>query len=487
MTHLRQKSGLTPLFRKLFAVRDMTTGNPLGAMMRFSVPLLIGNIAQLMYSTVDSLVLGRYVSADALSAAGTSTPIQNLFFVFYMTVGSGVSIVVSQYFGAKDKENLSVAVGTSLVMALIATLSITALGIPLSGVMLRAIKVHELGGELFSLSHSYLMIMFAGAVGVGFYNILSGILRGMGDSVFPLMILLLTSVMNVALDLLFVVVFDLSVAGAAWATVISQTASAVICLLKLLRMKNTVGISRRTLRPHKTMVRHILRIGLPSGVQQVVLSSSYVFVQRLINGIVVFDAAGNQLDKVFVAAATAFSRVDALAMLPSQAFSLGGSTFAGQNIGAHRLDRVKQGFRIITVATMATSIVLFAAVYLFGGKLIGLFIKPDEPHFDEIVRWGVYIQRIMVWDYIIMAFLQPAGGVLRGAGDTLPVMFITVICTVLMRVPLAYVWVTNTKTAEFPGGGPAGIYWSMVICFAIAAGSCLIYYATGRWKRKAIV
>jgi putative MATE family efflux protein len=471
---------------RLFGAKDMTRGNPLSVMMRFSLPLLLANIFQLLYNTADAWVVGRFVGPDALVAVGASTPIQNLFFVFYMTVGSGVSIVVAQYFGAHDKENLSNSIGSSIIMALVATLSITALGIPLSGPMLRATQVKLLGDTVVKWSTQYLMIMFAGAVGVGFYNILSGILRGMGDAIFPLVILALMSVLNVGLDLLFVCVFKWSVAGAAWATVISQTLSAVICLLRLRHIRETVDLSRETLRPKRKYVLQILKIGLPSGIQQVVLTASYVFVQGLINGIIIYDANHMVLQGVFATAATAFARVDALAMLPSQAFSLGGSTFAGQNIGAGRFDRVKKGFNIMMVTTLIVSGLLFIAIYLWGGKLIAFFMPADAENVAEIIKWGKYIQHIMVWDYVIMAFLQPAGGILRGAGDTIPMMFITVICTVLMRVPLAAIWVNSTKSDAFPGGHPAGIYWSMVICFAIAAGASLIYYATGRWKKKAV-
>ncbi|MDR3210105.1 MAG: MATE family efflux transporter [Oscillospiraceae bacterium] len=471
-------------FKSLFGAQDMTRGNPLPVMLKFLLPLLIGNIAQLLYSTADSIIVGKMLGANALFSVGASMPIQNLFFVFFMTVGSGVQVCVSQYYGAKDKERLSANVGTAILLALIATLTISAVGMPLARPILRATKVDA---SVFGWSHDYLLIMFAGAVGVGFYNILSGILRGMGNATFPLFVLLGTTVLNIGLDLLFVGPLQMEVAGAALATVISQTLSALVCLIRLAHMKDIVEITRKTLRIRADMVRQILRIGLPAGIMQGILSMSYVFVQGLINSVVVVNAAGMASMTIFGACNTAVTRVDAFANLPNQAFSMVGSTYAGQNIGAGRLDRVKKGFKIMLGVSLCTSAVLFGLIYLFGGNLMRMFIDMSQPDARQIIELGIHVQRIMIWCYLIMAVMQPANGVLRGAGDTLPVMWITIVCTVFMRVPMAYAMVTLSKSALYPSGNPDGIFWSMVICFTIAAAACLTYYLTGRWKKKAVV
>jgi putative MATE family efflux protein len=461
----------------------MTEGNPLAVMLRFSLPLLIGNIAQLLYNTVNAIIVGNLVGPNALSSVSVSTPIQNIFFTFFMTVGTGVSIVVAQYFGAKDREKVSLSVGNAITLALIATLSISLIGVPLAGSLLRLNKVNA---TILPDARTYLMIMFAGAIGVGFYNILSGILRGLGDSVFPLRVLVGTSLLNIGLVYLFVGVFELGVAGAAIATVTAQTLSAAVCLYKIMRMKSVLDLNRDVLRPRKYMVWHILRIGLPSGVQQVILGSSAFIVNGLVNGILVLDANRLVSDTIFVSAAAAFTQTDAIANLPSQAFSMGGSTFAGQNIGAGRLDRVKQGFKIISVMCLAMSAIIFTVIYIWGGELIKLFVKADDPDYGKIVEWGKWIQRIYVYTYIEMAILQPASGVLRGAGDTMPVMWITIFCTVVLRIPMAWLWVTQSGDQSM-GGNASGIYWSMVICFGIAAALSLGYYLSGRWKRKILV
>ncbi|MDR1065789.1 MAG: MATE family efflux transporter [Oscillospiraceae bacterium] len=469
--------------QSLFGARDMTVGRPLSAMMWFAVPLLIGNIAQLMYNTADSIVVGRMISSNALAAVGASTPIQTLFFVFFMTVGTGVSVLVSQHFGAKDFEKLSQTVGTALTLTLIVTLFITAIGIPLSQPILRLTKVAP---EIMGYARDYLLVMFIGTVGQGFYNILSGILRGMGESIFPLIVLIGTALLNVALDILFVGPLQMEVAGAAIATIICQYISAAVCLIRLLKMRETVKVSRAVLRPKKSIIAQIAKIGLPSGVQQGILSTSYIFVQSLINSIVIFDSAGMASNTIFAAINVAISKVDNIAMLPNQAFSMAGATFAGQNIGAGRLDRVKQGFKIILLTSLSVSAALIVLITLFGGDLMKLFIDINEPDGPLIIARGVPMQRIMVWCYLAMSLTQASGGVLRGAGDTFPVMCFTIIGTVFMRMPMAYFMVRASKSAEFPAGNPAGVYWSMLICFTLVAGACGVYYATGRWKRKAL-
>ncbi|MDR0446971.1 MAG: MATE family efflux transporter, partial [Oscillospiraceae bacterium] len=433
--------------RALSGPQDMTVGNPLGVMMKFAVPLLIGNIAQLAYNTADSIIVGKMINNNALSAVGASSPIQTLFFVFFMTVGTGVSVAVAQYFGAKDNERLTQTIGTALTLTMIVTLFITALGIPLSRPILRMTKVAP---ELMKYANDYLLIMFIGTVGQGYYNILSGILRGMGEAVFPLIVLICTAVLNVLLDLLFVGPLGMEVLGAALATIICQYLSAAACLYRLTHMQGGFKGGRESLIPKLPIVRQIIRIGLPSGIQQGILSVSYIFVQSLINSVVIFDAQGLASYTIFPAINVAISRVDNIAMLPNQAFSMAGSTFAGQNIGAGRFDRVRSGFKIILLTSLSVSLTLIVLISLFGGNLMQLFINMNTPDSAIIISRGVSMQRIMVWCYLAMSLTQASSGVLRGAGDTFPVMCFTIIGTVFMRMPMAYLMVRLSKSAEFP-------------------------------------
>ena len=470
-------------FRSLFGAQDMTQGKPLPVMMRFAVPLLIGNIAQLAYNLVNAIVVGNMVNSNALSAVGASAPIQRLFFVFFMTVGTGVSVMVAQYFGAKEKENFDRTIGTAITATLVVTVFITIIGIPLIVPILNLTNVTE--PEMFKFANDYLLIMFLGTIGQGFYNVLSGILRGMGEAIFPLFVLIGTSLLNVALVLVFVGVFNMEVAGAALATIICQYLSAAACLLRLMKMKD-VTITRALLRPSKVILGQIARIGLPSGIQQCILSVSSMFVQSLINSIIIVDPSGVALTTVFTAINAAVSQVDSFSTLPSQAFSMAGSTFAGQNIGAGHLDRVRQGFKIILTTSLIVSITLIVVISVFSEPLIGLFIDVANPNRELILFYGAKMQRIMVWCYLATSFTQASSGVLRGAGDTLPVMIITIIGTVGMRMPMAYIMVRSFPSETFPAGNPSGVFWSMLVCYSLVAAACFIYYLTGRWKTKAV-
>ena len=470
--------------RSLFGQYNMLEGSPLAVMIKFSLPLLFGNSAQLLYNTVNAIIVGNLIGSDALASVGVSTPIMNMFFTFFMTVGTGVSTVVAQFYGAKNKEQLSRSIGTSVILTLISTLAITALGIPLSGPILRLMSVDV---SVFDWAHQYLLIIFAGAVGVGFFNVLSGVLRGLGNSVFPLIVLIITSFVNIILVYLFVGIFNFGVAGAAWATVTSQTMSAVICMIKLLKMREITSFELKSAKLEKDMVKHILGIGVPSGITQVVLQTTETFVIALVSRIVVLDSTGLANQTIFIAAHTIFNQVHTMSSLPNQALNLGSSTFTGQNIGAGRFDRIKKAYSSLLIASFVVATALMAALWIWGEALLKLFIDMSAPNAALVIEWGVKIQRVMIWCLYGNVLINVPSGVMRGAGDTLPAMAIALFCTVLLRLPMAYIWVGTSVSEANPGGTYHGIYWSMVICTAIAGILSVIYYATGRWKRKIIV
>jgi putative MATE family efflux protein len=329
---------------------------------------------------------------------------------------------------------------------------------------------------------------------MGFYNILSGILRGFGDAMFPLVVLAGTTVLNIFLDIWMVaspaqIPFGLGwgVAGAAWATIISQTLSALICLWRLLRMKNVVDITRSTMKLDKDIVKTIVRIGIPSGIQQMIMSMSFLFVQRLINSVQVayngiFDGA------IFVAVNTAVSRIDSFAMMPAQTFNQAASTFTGQNIGAQKLDRVNRGLRITLFMALAVSALVFAVMRIWGGGLMRMFINDDDPaRAEKIIEIGIQMMRIMCWGYLIMAVAMVVGGAMRGAGDTMAQLWIMIATNIAIRIPLTVLMVNFSKSAEYPNGAPSAIYLSMVIAFGLNVTATCVYFATGKWKTKSVV
>jgi putative MATE family efflux protein len=478
--------------KSLFGPQDMTVGKPIKPMLLFTVPILLGNVLQLLYNTVDRLVVGRYCGQDALGALGASMGVQLMFSVFFMTVGTGVSVIVSQYFGAKDKDSLSKTVGSSLILTLIATAFAAVLGILLTDWLLNLTNCPP---QIYDHAKSYMVICFYGFVGMGFYNVLGGTLRGLGDSTFPLFALALTTVLNVILDIWMVASpeqlpfgLGLGVGGAALATIIAQTISAIACLWRLSRMKEIVELNRKTVRLHKAMVNQIGKIGLPSGLQQMIQSMSGIFVQSLINGVAIpfgggFDTA------MFVSVNTAVVNVDQFAMLPAQTFSMTASTYAGQNIGAGRIDRVMRGFKVILLTAVGLSLIVMVAIFFNGRGLMELFITdPDNPaRALATIDLGVRMQRLILPVYLIMAISNVVGGIMRGAGDTMSQMWIMITSNIVFRIPLAAVWMNATKNAEYPGGKPEVIILTMIAAFGLNVIINCIYFATGRWKKKSVV
>lgn len=453
----------------LFGAQDMTVGRPVSALLRFSIPLLIGNFAQQLYSTVDSIIAGRYVGDKALSAIGTTLPIINLLLVLLMAISTGAGIMVAQYYGAKDKEALSRSIGNALVLVFISSLLVMAIGIPLAGSLLRLTKTPV---ETFDMARSYLTIVLWGALGLGFYNIVSGILRGLGNSVFPLLTLLLTSCLNVILDIWFVAGLNMGVAGAAWATIVSVAVSAVVCIIKLYRMKDVVQIDPVNLIPCRKLTGQLLRLGLPAGVTQAIFSMSMVFVQALANSM------GYQV----VTCTTSVMRIDGFAMMPNFTFGMAIATFVGQNIGANRMDRVNQGSRDMLKVSLTTSFVLVALLSIFGKHLISMFTTTED-----IINLGVRQIRILSAGYIAMAITQVYGGIMRGAGDTMPSMWISMFTTVVIRVPLAYLWAWLTRSPAHPQGSPDALFFTLLISWVIGAVSTYLWYRRGTWREKSLI
>ncbi|MBQ5313712.1 MAG: MATE family efflux transporter, partial [Oscillospiraceae bacterium] len=308
----------------------MTEGAPLNKIILFAFPMLIGNIAQQLYSTVDSIVVGKYVGDNALAAVGSSAPVYNLLLVLFIGVSTGSSIMVSQYFGAKDKESLAKSIGNSLSLTAVVSLVIMALSLVVVDPMLHMLGTPD---SIFDWCHDYLFILLIGVAGMSYYNILSGVLRGLGDSVSALVYLLIACGINIALDLYFVARLNMGVAGVALATVIAQAVSALCCLFKILKMTDVFHLNAGSLKMEKKYSMDIVRLGLPSGLTQAIFSMAMVMVQSLTNS----------FGEMVIAANVIIMRVDGFAMMPNFSFGTALTTYAGQNVGARKYDRVDQG------------------------------------------------------------------------------------------------------------------------------------------------
>ena len=442
--------------KQFFGAQDMTIGKPMSNIAKFAIPLLIGNFAQQLYSTVDSIVVGKYCSVptngyngvDALSAIGASFPIINLLLVLFISISTGAGILVAQYFGAREKQKLSRCIGTSVTLVFLTSALITVVGVLLSGPLLRLINTPE---AYYEIAKTYLEIIFIGIIGSGFYNIISGILRGLGDSFYPLVFLVAAALLNIVLDLWFVVSFRWGVAGVAWATIISQAISAVLCLIRLAHMKNIIVLTRKSLTPDLKLSGMIMKLGLPSGVTQGVFSLAMVFVQSLTN----------QMGNFVPAISVAVMRVDGFAMLPNFTFGLAISTYIGQNIGAKRMDRIKPGEKAVMKLALSCSIALVLCLVLWGKNLINLFLNADTTDasvYEKVLNLGGDALRILSVGYIAMAIMQIYGGILRAAGDTMSTMYISMITTVVLRVPIAYGLAYLMRSQEWPHGHPYALY-----------------------------
>lgn len=454
--------------KKLFEPTDMTVGTPWKSIAMFSVPMLVGNIAQQLYSTVDSIVVGHYVGDNALAAVGSAAPIFNMLLVLFVGISAGVGIMVAQYFGAKSREELSNTIGTSITLTAIASLILMIAAPP---VIYSLLEMLNTPASIIKDCHDYLVIMLYGIAGMAYYNILSGILRGMGDSFSALIYLLIATVLNIVLDVWFVAEFNMGVAGVSLATVIAQAVSSILCLWKLMHMRETFDLGPKQLMMTKKHVKQIIQLGLPSGLTQAIFSSAMIVVQSLTNS----------FGEMFIAANVIVMRVDGFAMMPNFSFGTAMTTYAGQNVGAKKMDRVIKGAKQGTFLAVGCSTVITMIILVFGKYLMGIFTETAA-----LVDLSVYMMRILAVGYIAMAVTQSLSGVMRGAGDTVTPMWISLCTTVLIRVPLAYGISYLTRTAELPFGRSECIQISLLTSWVMGAVLTTIFYKVGRWKKKAL-
>ena len=455
--------------KKLFQATDMTTGDPWKRIVVFAIPMLIGNIAQQLYSTVDSIVVGKYVGDNALAAVGSSAPILNLLLVMFIGISMGASIMVSQHFGAKQREELSHTIGNCITLTAISVIIVMVLAVLLVRPLLVLLKTPD---SIIDWCTSYLMILLGGYIGSAYYNILSGILRGLGDAFSALIYLLVATVLNIVLDLLFVAKFDMGVSGVAWATVIAQAVSAVLCFIRLKKMTDVLDIHPRYMKLSGEYSGNIIKLGLPSGLTQAIFSMAMIVVQSLTNSF------GEQ----FIAANVIIMRVDGFAMLPNFSFGTAMTTYAGQNVGARKLDRVVKGAKQGTLIAVLTSATLTGLILIFGRGLMGIFTETAE-----LVDLSRSMMNIIAAGYIAMAVTQSLSGVMRGAGDTMTPMWISIVTTVLIRVPVAYGISWLTRTPELPNGRSECIFISLLCSWVLGAVITTFFYLRGNWKKKTMI
>lgn len=454
--------------KKLFQATDMTVGEPWKKIVLFTLPMLIGNIAQQLYNTVDSIVVGRYVGDNALAAVGSAGPIMNLLLVLFIGISMGASILVSQYFGAKQRENLSYTIGNCIVLTAISVVVIMVLSVIVVRPLLEVLKTPD---TIIDWCTSYLLIMFLGVVGTAYYNILSGVLRGLGDAFSSLVYLLVATVLNIILDLLFVAKFGMGVSGVALATVIAQFISALLCFRRLTQLTDIFDLKLEYMKLKKLYANGIVNLGLPSGLTQAIFSMAMIVVQSLTNS----------FGEMFIAANVIIMRVDGFAMLPNFSFGTAMTTYAGQNVGAKKIDRVVKGAKQGTLIALLTTTTITGLILIFGKQLMGIFTTTTE-----LVELSRRMMGIIALGYIAMAVTQSLSGVMRGAGDTMTPMWISLFTTVAVRVPVAYGIAYFTRTPQLPNGRQECIFVSLLCSWLLGAVITTIFYIRGKWKKKAL-
>lgn len=456
--------------KSMFSPRDMSMGTPWKRIAEFAFPMLIGNFAQQLYNTVDAVVVGRSKwGYTALAAVGNSGPVMFLLLSLFVGIATGAGILVSQYYGARKSEELGMTVGNCITLTGIASVFIMIIGPLLIGPLLNAVNTLP---EIYHDSHSYLTIFFLGISGIFYYNIFAGILRGLGDSFSALVILFICSALNVVGDILLV--DKMGVAGVALATVISQVISAVLCMVQINRLKNLFVLTRKSLKLKKKYISAIVRLGIPSGLTQMIFSFAMLAVMALINS---FG------DAMFVACNVMVMRVDGYAMLPNFSFGQAMSTYAGQNVGAKKLDRLYLGAKQGTLMALGTALVLTPLVLLGGPALMSLF----TPGNTQLINMSMTMMYIISPGYVAMSVTQCLSGVMRGAGDTVTPMWISLATSILLRVPLAYTLVAIAKRMGAPVFTQQQmVFVSLLTAWTIGMVINIIVYKSGHWKKKQV-
>lgn len=441
---------------------DMTIGKPTGLILKFALPMLIGNLFQQLYNMVDSIVVGKYEGSNALAAVGTTGPLNFFFFSLALGLSAGVSIVISQYFGAKDEENVKKSFATAAYIVLGASLIMGILGYILSEPMLRLLRTPE---NILGQAVIYMKIVCLGIVAIGAYNGIASILRALGDSVTPLIFLIIACLLNIILDLVFVVVLGWGVMGVALATVISQMVAAVGCILYALTKVRLLRIPIKDFVPNKEIFKKCLSLGIPVALQNSFVSLSTMALQSVINS----------YGDTVMAAATAASRIEQLILQPGMSVGAAVAAFTGQNMGAGNIDRVKQGLRSAVRIIIIFSLVMLPIIYFGGGFVMDWFTKENDKTVMEI---GIKALRVPCFFYSFVGLIFVTRNLLSGAGDVkIPMMmgFTEVVCRVLFANVLAGFI------------GYQGIWWATGLTWFFTSIVGCVRYLSGKWKYKSLI
>jgi len=411
-------------------IEPMTKGSIVKHMIYFALPLLLGNLFQQLYNTVDSLIVGNFLGSSALAAVSSSGSLIFMLIGFLSGISSGAGVIISRYFGAEDIKNVHRAVHTTVAFGIVAGLLMTAAGVLMSPQILIWMGTPE---SVMGESVIYLQIYFSGSFGFVMYNIFVGILQAIGDSRHPLYYLIISSVINVVLDILFIRMYHTGVGGAALATVISQAVSAILCMIQLVCTKGSHKLQIKEIKFNRNILGQIIRIGLPSGVQNSIIAFANIIVQSYINA----------FGEMAMAGYGAYSKIEGFGFLPINSFTMAMTTFVGQNLGAKKIERTKKGARFGILITIGLAELIGVFVYLFAPQLIAAFDSTPE-----VIRFGVEKAQTAALFYCLLAFSHSVASILRGAGKAMVPMIIMMCCWCVIRVTFLAVTIPLTHSMQ---------------------------------------
>lgn len=434
----------------------MTEGKISKKIIFFALPIFLGNLFQQLYNVVDSLVVGNFLGKEALAAVSSTGSLIFLIVGFINGIFVGAGVIISRYFGAKKEKDLSLAVHTTIAFAFIAGIIVTIIGMGLTPLFLRWMGTPD---DVFAVAVEYLRLYFAGGVAIVMYNACMGIFQAVGDSKHPLYYLIIAAVINVVLDILFVAVFNFGVGSAAIATVISQFVSAILGFVKLTKVDDPHKVYVKQIRMDGKMLKNLLKMGLPTGIQNSVIAFANVIVQSNINS----------FGSVAMAGCGSYSKLEGFAFLPITSFSMALTTFIGQNLGAGLHERAKKGAKFGLIGGVTLAEIVGIIIYIFAPTLIGFF--NSQP---EVIEYGVMQARTISLFYFLLALSHCLSGILRGAGKSNIPMFVMLISWCVIRISYITIMVNIIPDIRV-------IFWAYPLTWSISSLVFIIYYKKANW------
>ena len=434
----------------------MTEGCIWRKIVKFALPICWGNLFQQLYNIVDSVVVGNFVGRDALAAISSTGSLIFLLVGFFGGIFMGAGVVISKYFGAGKKDSVQRAIHTSIAFAIIAGIILTIVGTLLTPQILRLMGTPD---SVFSNATLYVRIYFMGILSIVLYNTSSGIFQAVGDSKHPLYYLIISSIVNVVLDLIFVVVFEWGIGGAAIATVISQTVSVVLAFYKLSTTTDVYKIDFKKIRIDPMILKEIIRLGLPAGIQNSVIALANVVVQANINA----------FGSVAMAGCGSYSKIEGFVFIPITSLAMSMTTFIGQNLGAKKYDRAKEGAKFGIISSLILAEIIGIIFFILAPQLVSLF--NTEP---EVVQFGTSQSRTIALFYFLLAFSHCIAGILRGAGKSIVPMFVMLLCWCIIRV--TYITITTHFIPQIQV-----VFWAYPLTWSLSSIIFLIYYLKSDW------